>query len=127
MRPLGTALVVTSLFTALALPPVVVCIGDDGHLALEAAAADCCDGGDSAGHTERDADCAPGCTDTQLGSPTVPRPADRQDDAAPPLLVAVIGPHPCVPLRAGHGAAAPAHGGVPPSPPRTQRTTVFLC
>ena len=108
------------------VPGSVLCVGSDGHLAIESAAADCCfevHGGLTAVHTEQH--CPPACVDTPLGSNVLSRTSDRPD-VGPVLAVLSVGGAGQPALFEHHIIASRVAAFAPP-PPRVLRTTVQTC
>lgn len=107
------------------LPELVLCIGADGHYAIEPVRADCCDH-DGAAAATTPARCAERCIDAPLGGTSISaRGPEREGMPAPAVAatagIAVVSP------RLLSRPPRPALQAVPLRPPRVQRTTVFLC
>ena len=132
MRPKGVkrffyALLVIGVLTIMSAPRIVLCIGTDGHVALESTMASCCpDAAHEAGLLRADKRCASECTDAELGCAVVTRPVDWQHASDAPPMVAVIG-H--VPVLSDVRRVRPVASveTVPLAPPREKRTTIYLC
>jgi hypothetical protein len=129
VRPVAVACLALALGFGL-LPRLVLCIGSDGHHAIEPMNAACCDRAAHATnpdvHAPQDG-CAAGCIDTPL---TVGQTLTRdRTHAVPPALSAVVSvalapalEHPVTGQR-----RLSAHGVRSQLPPRILRTTIARC
>ena len=122
--PLLRLVLTLGLFAASPVPRLVLCVGTDGHRAIEPWDADCCKRvSDSAGMRER---CARTCTDLPLslgvglqagdrGGLTIDRPVSAVPGHSPALLAT--------------WTLTPLEGGAAPTPPLAHhpRSTVLLC
>jgi hypothetical protein len=112
------------------LPRLALCVGPDGHQAIEAMNASCCDRAThSTGADVRVSPdgCAAGCIDTPLTVNLAPGRDRTHAATAPPPS----GPAAAVPSVRAQQVVAYLHrstrGAVFQSPPRILRTTVDLC
>lgn len=111
-----------------AFPRGVLCVGTNGHFAIEPAAAGCCHSTSTdenvIGHDE--GRCAPECTDTPVGFSLASRAPDRSD-LAPLPGVASVGPLFEPPGAWFHAVSLYQLNLRAIVPPRSLRTTVNLC
>jgi len=110
------------------LPRLALCVGPDGHRAIELINAACCDRTTpSAGPDVQAAPlgCAPECVDTPLTVSLV-LPRDRSDCAAPPSVAAAVLSSVRAHRVAGH-LSYPVHSVPFQIPPRILRTTIRIC
>ncbi len=110
-------------------PTTILCVGSNGHSAIEAALARCCDPAQSHGDTglslsagER---CDDYCTDTPVGIYAACRSLEHTTPAL--HMLALAGPvlfaaSPATTLRSGRSL-----GRLTSPPPRALRTTVSIC
>ncbi len=130
------ARLVVALLIAVGLavgPRAALCIGDAGHVAIEAVDADCCDAPHPADQAGR---CAPhdgedgDCTDRALTLLAV-APSATQDAAALgplPTGVDAVAAWPTAHLDGLASSLAPAHVAARlPATPRRQHTTIQRC
>src|SRR5262245_1955947 len=122
--PVLRVVLTLGLFAAGPVPRLVLCIGSDGHRAIEASDADCCKTRpDSAGMRER---CARTCTDLPLALGVGLQAGDRQGLTIDRPVSAVPGHRPA--LLATWTLIRLA-GGAAPTPllAHHPRSTVLLC
>lgn len=119
---LGALLVVLTC-----LPGTALCIGSDGHLALEAAGSACgsLHADDSAIHRDATVDASRalhGCVDTPLGTPSVRSATDPERG----LVVAVVEVPASLAMTPARGAWERTSGAPPLAPLRAKLSTVLL-
>jgi hypothetical protein len=105
------------------LPRLALCIGENGHRAIELLDAACCT--EAPGDAGAVADCDSACTDTPLGVASLAvRSSDASDHAgiAAPTAVGVFD----ATSEASSPVVVPTRIAAP-RPPRQLRTTVRLC
>ncbi|MFQ5666192.1 MAG: hypothetical protein ACE5I7_07140 [Candidatus Binatia bacterium] len=123
--------VLAVLALGLSVPPgAVLCIGSDGHQAIEPAGAWCCQsqpGAPSDGRRPATR-CAPECTDTTIGVATA-LPSDGSGWLAARTLhlrALPVATHVAyAPSTSINAVVQPDHAS--PRPPRAQRTALQLC
>jgi hypothetical protein len=108
----------------LTLPRLELCVGVDGHVALEPLGAACCEETQVDVLLGADSHCANGCVDTPLEVSAASASLERQH-VTPPVLTPVGGQRG---LRPPISRRIARRGSVPlPALPRALRTTVLLC
>jgi hypothetical protein len=102
-------------------PGLSLCVGTEGHVAIELTNAGCCRPAAVPDLTA--SDCASGCSDTVLRVSAADRSGTRHAPELPMSLAALptwgVAPH------LGHGASIDRD--LQTSPPRRPRTTVLRC
>jgi len=107
------------------LPDLVLCMGADGHYAIEPVRADCCDH-DEAAFATTPARCAERCIDAPLGGTSISARGPEREGMPAPAIAGAAGIMVVSPRRLSRPSQS-APQALPPHPPRVQRTTVFLC
>jgi hypothetical protein len=123
------ALALQLLTSAGALPGLVLCVGEDGHLAIEAAVAeDCCAsapiGVSSRSLVENSSACA--CTDTPLFQHGIDPRLSLRDSLLPAVVVAALDTSPSSASHVSRAVTRLAESTLPPSAAQRARRSVVL-